>query len=79
VVVLAISVDKNDRHYNAFLRRIPVSFQTARDPKADISAEFGTFQFPETYLIKDGRIVRKYANAEDWTSGEITQYVKSLL
>jgi peroxiredoxin len=79
VVVVAISVNKNEQSYKAFLDRIHVAFETARDPAADISAEYGTFQYPETYIIKDGRIVRKFANAEDWTADEMTQYVQSLL
>ncbi len=79
VVVVAVSVDKNPQKYRAFLDRIPVSFETARDPKADVSAEYGTFQIPETYIIKNGRVMRKFANGEDWTSDDITQYVQGLL
>ena len=79
VVVVAISVDKSPDKYKSFLGRIPVSFATARDPSADISAQYGTFQYPETYLIKNGRVVRKYGNAEDWTNGDITHFVESLL
>lgn len=79
VVVVAVSVDKNPQKYRRFLDRIHVSFDTARDPKADIPTEYGTFQFPESYIIKDGRIVRKFDNAADWTSDDITQYVQSLL
>jgi len=79
VVVVAISIDKNPAKYKAFLDRIPVSFATARDPNADISSQYGTFQLPETYLIKDGRVIRKFANAENWTNDDITQYVQSLL
>jgi cytochrome c biogenesis protein CcmG/thiol:disulfide interchange protein DsbE len=79
VVVVAISIDKNAQKYKSFLEKIPVSYATARDPSADISTDYGTFQYPETYLIKDGRVVRKYANAENWTNDDITQYVASLL
>lgn len=79
VVVVAISVDKNPDKYKSFLGRIPVSFGTARDPSSDISAEYGTFQIPESYLIKDGRVVGKYANAENWNDGNITRFVESLL
>jgi thiol-disulfide isomerase/thioredoxin len=79
VVVVAISMDKNPDKYKSFLEKIPVSFATARDPSADISAEYGTFQYPETYLIKDGRVVKKYGNAENWTTDDITHYVESLL
>jgi thiol-disulfide isomerase/thioredoxin len=79
VVVVAISVDKNPDKYKAFLEKIPVSFSTARDPGADISNQYGTFQYPETYLIKDGRVMHKYGNAENWTDDDITHYVESLL
>ena len=79
VVVVAVSIDKNAQKYQQFLDRIHVSFETARDPQADIPTEYGTFQFPESYIIKDGRIVRKFDNAADWTSDDITQYVQSLL
>jgi peroxiredoxin len=79
VVVVAISIDKNPAKYRAFLDRIHVSFETARDPQADISAKYGTFQYPESYVIKDGQIMRKFANAEDWVSDDMTQYIQSLL
>ncbi len=79
VVVVAVSVDKNPQKYRAFLNRIHVSFDTARDPSADISAKYGTFQYPETYIIKGGRIMRKFPEAEDWVSDDMTQYVQSLL
>jgi len=79
VVVLAISVDKNPRKYHDFLSRIPVSFATAQDPSWDIGTAYGTFQIPETYIIRDGRIMRKFISNQDWTSDDITQYVQSLL
>jgi len=79
VIVVAISIDKNPQKYKSFLDKIRPSFQTARDGSSDISNEYGTFQIPETYVIKNGRIMRKFANAEDWTSDDITQYVQSLL
>ena len=79
VVVVAVSVDKNDRNYRNFLKRIPVSFETVRDPKADVSAEYGTFRYPESYVIKDGKVLRKYIGGEDWTDPSVTDYVKGLL
>ena len=79
VVVVAVSIDKNPAKYRAFLNKIHVSFETARDPQADISTEYGTVQIPESYIIRDGKVVRKFGNAENWTSDDITQYVQGLL
>jgi peroxiredoxin len=79
VVVVAVSIDKNEQKYKAFLNKVHVNFDTARDPNAEVSTRYGTFIFPETYIIKDGRIQRKFANAENWVSDDMTQYVESLL
>ena len=79
VVVIAISIDKNKHKYQNFLRHIPVTFETAWDPAADISSQYGTFQLPETYIIKDGRVMRKFPETMDWSRDDITDYVKSLL
>jgi cytochrome c biogenesis protein CcmG, thiol:disulfide interchange protein DsbE len=79
VKVLAISIDKNEGKYKNFLDHVHVSFDTARDPSMEISTKYGTFQYPETYIIKNGRIMRKFPNAANWLSDDITQYVQSLL
>jgi cytochrome c biogenesis protein CcmG/thiol:disulfide interchange protein DsbE len=60
VVVVGVSMDTNEERYKQFLRRFPVSFVTKRDPTWDISASYGTFQLPETYIInRSGRVVEK--------------------
>lgn len=79
VVVVAVSIDKNPQKYRSFLSKIPVAFQTARDPAAGVSTQYGTFQIPETYIIKNGVVMRKFPEAENWMSDDLTQYVQSLL
>src|SRR5438067_1445181 len=49
IVVLGISVDKEPKAYEAFLQRFRPAFLTARDSL--IHAEYGTFMYPETYII----------------------------
>lgn len=79
VVVVGISIDKSAQKYKNFLTRIPVSFATARDPSADISTKYGTFQYPESYVIKNGIVVRKFVGEVDWTNANVTQFVRGLL
>lgn len=79
VVVVGVSVDRNEKLYHAFLKRFPVSFQTARDPEMNISAEFGTYKFPETYIIdRSGKVVQKIISSRNWMSPDIINFVKSL-
>jgi len=79
VVVVAVSIDKNPEKYKAFLSKIPVAFQTLRDPNADVSSEYGTYQIPESYVIKNGIVMRKFPNEAEWMSDDVTQYIQSLL
>jgi peroxiredoxin len=80
VVVLGISVDKDPNVYRNFLERAGVSFLTARDPENKINAEYGTFKYPETYVINpSGRVVQKIIGPETWTAPRITQMIRSHL
>lgn len=78
VVVVGVSVDKDPKAYQAFLSRANVSFLTARDPGANISADYGTFKYPESYIIDaQGRVVQKIVGATDWA--DMVSAVKSFL
>jgi len=80
VVVLGVSMDTNPKLYQDFLSRTHVSFMTARDPTAKISQNYGTFKYPESYIIDSkGKVVQKIIGATDWTDGNMVNAVKSFL
>ena len=80
VVVLGVSVDRNERTYRNFLNRVRVSFQTMRDPEARISGSFGSYRYPESYVIDaNGKVVQKIIGDTDWTDENLVRFVKSLL
>jgi len=80
VVVAGVSVDTNERAYREFLRKAGVSFLTARDPEARISSSYGTFKYPETYVIDSrGKVVRKIIGPADWMDAKMVSYIQSLL
>lgn len=80
VVVLGVSVDKNEQTYKRFLQQAGLSFETSRDPEADISTDYGSFMWPETYIIDaKGKVVEKYIGDRDWTDPKIISSIKALL
>jgi len=80
VVVLAISVDKDEKAYREFLARYRPAFLTARDPQAKINADYGTFKYPETYVISSsGKVLRKFISDQPWDSEKMVSDIKSLL
>ncbi len=80
VVVLGISVDEDPAVYQSFVANHGISFLTARDPAAKISADYGTFRYPETYIITaDGKVAQKLVGPANWTDPQMIGYIKSLL
>ncbi|MEK7405211.1 MAG: TlpA disulfide reductase family protein [Acidobacteriota bacterium] len=80
VVVLGISVDRSADLYRNFLGKAKVSFLTARDPDARISAKYGTFKYPETYIINQrGKVVEKMIGPANWTDDKMVSRVRRLL
>jgi len=87
VVVLGVSVDRNPQMYQNFLKRFQIAYPTVRDPDENTSYLYGTYQFPESYIIdRSGRVVRKFAGLPErdgqpipWTDPQLMSYVRSLL
>ncbi len=80
VVVLGVSIDTNQKRYEQFLRRFRVDFPTARDPEADVSSSYGTFQIPETYLIDStGKVREKIISNQNWMDPNFLDRVKRML
>jgi cytochrome c biogenesis protein CcmG/thiol:disulfide interchange protein DsbE len=79
LVVLGVSVDQDEDAYQRFLGRHRIDFTTIRDGQQHSNALYGTFVFPDTYIIdRSGEIRRKFINAQDWTSPEILDYLSRL-
>jgi peroxiredoxin len=79
VVVLGVSIDVDDAAYHKFLKDFNVNMVTVRDGTQKTSSLYGTFGWPETYVIdRQGVIRRKFIGAVDWTSPEITDYLSKL-
>jgi len=80
VTVLAVSIDRNEKKYRDFLTKGKPEFLTSRDPESTIPASYGTFLVPETYVInKEGKVVYKVANAQNWTDPAFLNFFQSLL
>ena len=78
VVVLGISVDKDEKAYRNFIQRFKPNFLTAREFK--IHEDYGTYMYPETYIINSqGKVLHKLAEPVEWMDPRMTQLIDSLL
>ena len=79
VVVLAVSIDADDAAYHRFLKDYSVNMITVRDEARKASDLYGTFGWPESYIIdRKGVIRRKFIGPVEWNSPEITDYLSKL-
>jgi cytochrome c biogenesis protein CcmG, thiol:disulfide interchange protein DsbE len=79
VTVLAVSVDVDESNYRRFLKDHGVNLLTVRDPDQKSNGLYGTFKFPETYIIdRNGIMRRKFIGAVDWTEPEIIDFLSKL-
>ena len=79
VTVIAVSVDVDENAYKQFVKDHNVNLLTVRDPTQKSNDLYGTFKFPETYVIdRKGIMRRKFIGAVDWTAPDITEFLGKL-
>ena len=79
VEVIGISVDKDPAALQKFIDRFHLTFTIGRDPNQELAHRYGTFKYPETYVVdRDGRVAEKIIGAIDWQDPRIISFVESL-
>ena len=79
VVILGVSVDQDPAALKTFVERNHLTYPVARDPSRNIPARYGTYKFPETYIIdRTGHVAEKIIGATDWTDPRMIDYVEDL-
>ena len=79
VMVMGVSVDRDAEALQAFAAEQHLSFPILRDPDQAVANRYGTFIFPETYIIdQDGRVAEKLIGPVDWQDPRIITFVREL-
>ena len=59
ITVLAVSVDQDESLYRRFVQDHNVNLLTVRDANQKSNNLYGTFKFPETYIIDRNGVMRR--------------------
>ena len=79
IQVIAIASDEDYKQYQTFIAERHVSVLTIFDQAQKSNSLYGSFRFPETYIIdKQGFIRRKLIGAQDFTAPDFIAYLKKL-
>ena len=79
--ILAVSVDEGGAGaVGQFMRKNRFALPVLLNPDQSVARAYGTFKFPETYLVdRDGIVRRKIIGAADWTSPDAQKIVQAML
>ncbi len=79
VTVIGVSVDEDAAALEKFVGDYHLTFPIARDPGGSLAARFGSFKFPETYILdRNGRVAEKIVGAINWQDPRMIQFVRNL-
>lgn len=79
ITVVGVAVDTENDEYHAFLRKHSIDFLTVLDSAKSSYNLYGATGYPETTIIdRNGRVLRKFVFAVNWTSPEIVDYLQNL-
>jgi thiol-disulfide isomerase/thioredoxin len=80
LTILALSVDDSWEPINQFVKKYGYTIPFYADFDKKISARYGTFKYPETFLVdKKGRVAYKVVGPADWTSSTMLKFLNVLI
>ncbi len=80
VALYAISVDKDWKTIDEFMKKNPSAIPLFHDPGAATARRFGTTQYPETYVVNQkGRVLFRVQGAVNWSDPEFRSRIDQLL
>jgi cytochrome c biogenesis protein CcmG/thiol:disulfide interchange protein DsbE len=79
VQILAVASDEDFAQYQNYIVQHHIDLTTVFDEKQTSNALYGSFRFPETYIIdKRGVVRRKLIGAQEFTNPDFVTYLKKL-
>ena len=79
--ILAVSVDEGGAGAVVpFMQKNRFALPVLLNPDRSVAQSYGTFKFPETYLVdRDGVVRKKVIGAVDWMSPEALQVIQAMV
>ncbi|MCW5830044.1 MAG: TlpA family protein disulfide reductase [Deltaproteobacteria bacterium] len=79
VELIAINEDVRESIARDFTGRLNISMPVIWDKDSRIARRYGTFRYPETYVIDlEGNVAKKIFGPVDWASSEVVDFVVKL-
>ena len=78
IVMLAVSADETWAPVKKFFGEDRPGFTVLLDSKGQLAKQYGTTMFPETYVVKDGRVIGFVEGPRRWDEWYAAEYLRAL-
>ena len=79
IAVLTISVDEDPETLRQFVAEHGLTLAIARDPERRLAVRYGTYKYPESYIIgPGGKLHEKMFGAIDWDEPRLREHLFAL-
>ena len=79
VTVLTVSVDRDLGILRKFVAEHGLTLAVARDPERRLAVRYGTYKYPETYILgPNGQVHDKIVGAVDWDQPNLRNHLLAL-
>lgn len=79
VAVVGVSVDEDPAALQKFVATYRLSYPILRDADRAVATRYGTFKFPESYILdRNGNVADKLIGAYDWQDPRLAALVRDL-
>lgn len=79
IQIVAVDSGEDFSQYQSYIVQHHIDLMTVFDQNQTSNALYGSFRFPETYIIdKRGIVRRKMIGAQEFTSPDFINYLKKL-
>jgi thiol-disulfide isomerase/thioredoxin len=80
MAIVAVTVDEDWNEVKRFFGPEKPSFRVLWDPRKQVTRQYGTEKFPESFLVSpDGRVVAKFVGPRDWNNQASEEYFQKIL
>jgi len=76
--VFCISIDESKEEAMEYLKRRGIEMPVYFDEGQKSARRLGSYKFPETYLVKDGRIILKFEGPRNWDNKSLIDFIMEL-
>ncbi len=75
--VLAVSLDRDWKLAKSVLpTKLPENFVVVLDPTLKSAELYGSYQYPESYLVgTDLKVLMKWVGPQDWSNAEVRRFL----